>query len=40
MHLRRGPRLTPGSRRITFKVLLFPDLATATPALGWLMQAP
>jgi ketosteroid isomerase-like protein len=46
-HLRRGPRLTligrqvlcltPDGCRITFKALLLPDLATATPALGWLM---
>jgi benzoate/toluate 1,2-dioxygenase beta subunit len=45
-HVRRGPRLMLAGRqvlrlapdgRIAMKALLFPDLAHATPALGWLM---
>jgi hypothetical protein len=45
--LRRGPRLmlagrevlrlTPDGTGISLKALLFPDLAAATPAVGWLM---
>jgi ketosteroid isomerase-like protein len=45
-YVRRGPRLMLAGRqvvrldadhRMTLKALLFPDLADATPALGWLM---
>lgn len=45
-HVRRGPRLMLVGRqvvrlapdgRIVMKSLLFPDLAGATPAVGWLM---